>query len=255
MKIINLFCVVGVFALSSITPLNAASKDDIVGVASKSDDFTILVKALKAAGLVEALQGEGPLTVFAPTDEAFMRLPKGTLDNLLKPENKDQLINILTYHVVKGEVTGSQAVTLNKAKALNEQEIDIEFRNAALYLNDAKVVATDIKTTNGVIHVIDSVILPPRPKTDSLTMACEKILTEAVDVGVDLFNGGNTAACESVYKIAVTSIIAIKPPTLSSRDIEVLEEALKTVENSDSSRENAWTLRRAMDATMKSLFD
>jgi len=233
----------------------AAPKQDIVDTAVKAGNFTILAKALKAAGLVSALKSDGPFTVFAPTDEAFMRLPKGTIASLLKPENKDQLIEILKYHVVVGKVDGATAVTLKEAKALNGEKLAIQFRNAALFLNDSKVVATDIQTSNGVIHVIDSVLLPPTAKSDSQTMACEKILTDAVDVGVDLFNNGDTKSCATIYNMAVRAIVNIKPPSLDASELKVLEDALAKVAGEKDSRTNAWTLRYAMNATMKNLFD
>jgi len=232
-----------------------AKKMDIVDTAVKAGNFTILAKALTAAGLVDALKSDGPFTVFAPTDEAFMRLPKGTIQDLLKPKNKEKLIEILKYHVVAGNVPGSTAVTIKEAEALNGQKLNIAFKNAALYLNDAKVIATDIKTSNGVIHVIDTVLIPETAKSDSLTLACEKILIGAVDVGVDLFNNGDKDACEKVYKLAVLSVASINPPSLTASDLKVLREALAKVEKSKDSKNNSWTLRKAIDSTMVSLFD
>ena len=108
------------------------------------------------------MKGDGPFTVFAPTDEAFAKLPKGTVESLLKPENKDKLVAILTYHVVSGKVMSKTAVTLDKATALNKKDIALAVKDKSLMLNDsAKVVTADIECSNGVIHVIDTVILPP----------------------------------------------------------------------------------------------
>lgn len=148
------------FALGSIA--FAEEKKDIVDTAAAAGKFETLVAAVKAAGLVDALKGEGPLTVFAPTDEAFAKLPEGTVESLLKPENKDKLVDILTYHVVSGKVMAKTAVTLDKATALNKDEIKLSVKDGSLYLNGkAKVVTADVETSNGVIHIIDAVILPP----------------------------------------------------------------------------------------------
>ena len=147
---------------AAVSIAQSADKQDIVDTAVSAGQFKTLAAALKAAGLVEALKADGPFTVFAPTDAAFAKLPKGTVENLLKPENKQQLVDILTYHVVSGAVPAKTAITLNKAKSLNKKEIALKVKDGALYLNgDAKVVKTDIMASNGVIHVIDSVILPP----------------------------------------------------------------------------------------------
>jgi len=135
-------------------------KKDIVDTALAAGSFQTLAKALDAAGLVETLKGKGPFTVFAPTDAAFAKLPAGTLDDLLKPENKDKLKAILTYHVVPGKVLAAQVVKLNSAKTVNGQDLTITTDNGAVMVNDAKVVKTDILCSNGVIHVIDSVLLP-----------------------------------------------------------------------------------------------
>jgi len=138
-----------------------AQKADIVEVAVSAGDFTTLAAALEAAGLVGTLQGDGPFTVFAPTDAAFAKLPAGTVETLLKPENKDQLIAILTYHVVPGKVTAADVVTLDRAGTVNGETIEITVADEGVRVNQATVIATDIEASNGVIHVIDEVILPP----------------------------------------------------------------------------------------------
>ncbi|PQJ27390.1 fasciclin domain-containing protein [Rubritalea profundi] len=140
----------------------ATAKKDIVDTAVAAGSFKTLAAALQAAGLIDALKGDGPFTVFAPTDEAFAKLEKGTVENLLKKENKDKLVEILTYHVVSGKVMAKTAVTLDKATALNKKDIALAVKGKSLTLNStAKVIKADIDCTNGVIHVIDTVILPP----------------------------------------------------------------------------------------------
>jgi uncharacterized surface protein with fasciclin (FAS1) repeats len=135
---------------------------DIVDTAVAAGSFKTLAAALTAAGLVDTLKGAGPFTVFAPTDEAFAKLPKGTLEDLLKPENKEKLKGILTYHVVSGKVMAADVVKLKMAKTVNGKEVPIVVNGADVMLNGTtKVTKTDIAASNGVIHVIDSVMLPP----------------------------------------------------------------------------------------------
>lgn len=133
---------------------------DIVDTAESAGSFKTLVAALQAAELVDTLKGEGPLTVFAPTDEAFAKLPAGTVESLLKPENKKKLIAILTYHVVPGRVEAGKVVSLSSAKTVNGQELTISAMDGVVMIDDANVTATDIMASNGIIHVIDSVVLP-----------------------------------------------------------------------------------------------
>lgn len=137
-----------------------APTQDIVATAVGAGSFNTLAAALKAAGLVETLQGAGPFTVFAPTDEAFAKLPAGTVETLLKPENKDKLVAILTYHVVSGNVMAKDVVKLSNATTVNGQRVDIRTKDGKVMVDNATVAKTDIACTNGVIHVIDTVILP-----------------------------------------------------------------------------------------------
>lgn len=150
------------FSAMSLAGGGGYSKDkkDIVDIAASNDDFTTLVAAVQAAGLVDTLKGDGPFTVFAPTNEAFAKLPEGTVDSLLLPENKDKLIAILTYHVVPGKVLAADVVELNSAKTVQGGEIAIKADTDGVSVDNAKVVATDITASNGVIHVIDEVIIP-----------------------------------------------------------------------------------------------
>ena len=136
----------------------------IVENAVATKDFSTLVAAVKAAGLVETLSGKGPFTVFAPTNAAFEKLPKGTVEELVKPENKAKLTGILTYHVVAGKVMAKDVVELKSAKTVQGSKVRIKVKDGSVMINGAKVVKTDIACKNGVIHVIDAVILPKTPK-------------------------------------------------------------------------------------------
>jgi uncharacterized surface protein with fasciclin (FAS1) repeats len=149
-----------VLALAAPKQAVAADHKDIVDTAVAAGSFTMLAKALEAAGLVQTLKGSGPFTVFAPTDEAFAKLPAGTLETLLKPENKEKLRRILTYHVVAGKVMAADVVKLRSAKAVSGDMIDIAAHKGSVTVDSAHVVTTDIAATNGVIHVIDTVMLP-----------------------------------------------------------------------------------------------
>lgn len=132
----------------------------IVAVAAGNPDFSTLVAAVKAAGLVDTLNSAGPFTVFAPTNAAFAKLPAGTVESLLKPENKAKLTAILTYHVVAGKVTAADVVKLKSADTVNGKAVKITAGHHGVKVNDANVTATDIKASNGVIHVIDTVLIP-----------------------------------------------------------------------------------------------
>jgi uncharacterized surface protein with fasciclin (FAS1) repeats len=137
-----------------------AAKRDIVDTAVASGSFKTLTAAIQAAGLTDTLKGKGPFTVFAPTDDAFAKLPAGTVDTLLKPENKQRLVAILTYHVVSGRVTAAQVSKMTEAKTLNGKELAIRTDMGHVMINDATVTKADIECSNGVIHVIDTVLIP-----------------------------------------------------------------------------------------------
>lgn len=156
----SITCLLGIAALATAT-VTGAEKKDIVDTAVAAGSFKTLAAALGAAGLVDTLKGDGPFTVFAPTDEAFAKLPAGTVDELLKPENKAKLTDILTYHVVAGKVDAKAAMKLSTATALNKKAITLVVKDGALYLNDSKVTTADVEASNGVIHIIDSVLMPP----------------------------------------------------------------------------------------------
>ncbi|GIX02016.1 MAG: hypothetical protein KatS3mg112_0953 [Thermogutta sp.] len=160
---------VGAFAPAQKNLADEAAKKDIVDVAVEAGSFKTLAKALEAAGLVETLKGKGPFTVFAPTDEAFAKLPKGTLEALLK--DKAKLTAVLTYHVVAGEYPANKVVASKSLKTVQGSPIKITVTDAGVKVNQAKVLKTDIRASNGIIHVIDAVILPPE-KSESHASSC-----------------------------------------------------------------------------------
>ncbi len=159
----SLVCLLSLASFSAGS-LSAAEKKDIVDTAVAAGSFKTLATALGAAGLVDTLKGTGPFTVFAPTDEAFAKLPAGTVEMLLKPENKAKLVDILTYHVVSGDVDAAAAMKMTEAKALDKKVIKLEVKDGALFLNKSKVTTADVKCSNGTIHIIDTVLMPPADK-------------------------------------------------------------------------------------------
>ena len=150
-----------VASFTVVSSVRAQQTRDIVDTAVAAGSFTTLAKALTAAELVDTLKGPGPFTVFAPTDDAFAKLPPGTLENLLKPENKAMLRRVLTYHVVPGKVMATDVVKVSSAKAVSGDTLSVKVNGGAVMLDKARVVKTDIGASNGVIHVLDTVLLPP----------------------------------------------------------------------------------------------
>jgi len=157
---IGLLAALVVTSAASTTATVTAQTKDIVDTAVAAGSFKTLAKALQAADLVTTLKGAGPFTVFAPTDEAFAALPAGTIENLLKPENKAKLRRILAYHVVPGKVMAADVMKLQSAKAVSGDTLTVMMRNGDVMLDNAHVITTDIAASNGVIHVIDAVVLP-----------------------------------------------------------------------------------------------
>ncbi len=225
-----------------------ASGKDIVDTAIAAGNFNTLVAAVKAAGLVEALKSEGPLTVFAPNDEAFAKLPAGTVEELLKPENRDRLVAVLSYHVVSGEIL----LAARSPQTLEGRSLAIR-TSGPFEVNGANVIASDIAASNGVIHAIDTVLLPPEEKRTPKEAARE-IIELAIERGVPLFNAGQPSACAAIYEVAVDSLLKSHSDALAGQDRSILRDALRKVRSDDqNSTEQAWTLRRALDAVYRSL--
>lgn len=147
-------------SVTAIAGHHGKKKMDIVDTAVANGSFNTLAAALQAGDLVGTLKSDGPFTVFAPTDEAFAKLPDGTVESLLLPENKDKLVAILTYHVVAGKVDAAQVVKLDSAKTVNGADVQIKVSDGTVFVNKARVIKADVYASNGVIHVIDTVLLP-----------------------------------------------------------------------------------------------
>jgi uncharacterized surface protein with fasciclin (FAS1) repeats len=182
-------------------------KNDIVNVAKKAGQFNTLLAAVDAAGLGGALSGKGPFTVFAPTDAAFQALPKGTVESLLEPGNKNKLKDILTFHVVSGKVSAGDALNAVSAKALNDGGLNFGIKNGVLNVNGVKIVKTDIAADNGVIHVIDAVLLPPAGPSSRASISPTERIEMAIEKGVPIFNKGDHAKCAEIYMDCVQNLV------------------------------------------------
>jgi len=222
---------------------------DIVATAQAAGQFNTLLAAAKAAGLVDALKGKGPLTVFAPTDKAFASLPAGTVEDLLRPDNKDRLAAILKYHVVAGEVTlGGRQV-----KTLQGGQVDIRPANG-LRVDEAKVLLADVRATNGIVHVIDRVLLPALPEPTPVRKAMG-VIELAIERGAPLYNAHRPEACAAVYEVAARSLLDGHQDALSEAARARLSKALADIRKDHRASRKAWTLRYALDDVYNSLRD
>ncbi|MDP4645281.1 MAG: CIA30 family protein [Opitutales bacterium] len=226
-----------------------ATSGTIADVASQAGNFKTLLAAAQQAGLVDALNSEGPLTFFAPTDEAFAALPEGTISTLLKPENKQQLANILKYHVIAGRVSLADALKAGQAPTLEGNTLKVAFQNGSVRVGEAKLVTADITASNGVIHVIDQVLLPPPPANPPLSSVA--LIHLAIERGVAQFNSGNPAACADIYEITVQALRT--DSRLSEKTRDELTAEMKKAGASNSESDKAWILRYALDRALQSI--
>ncbi len=217
----------------------------IPDLASSAGTFKTLLAAAKAAGLVETLGSKGPFTVFAPTDEAFAKLPKGTVETLLKQENKQQLVDILTYHVIPGRVYSEQVLESKAVKTLQGAPVAVSLNDGSAMINASKLIATDLDASNGVVHVIDSVLMPPAKGADA-----KKCLEKAVADGAPMFNAGDHAACATVYRKAMNGLMTTN---LSSSMKNHMRTVIQQADHTHCPTERAWVLRRGIDQMYTSL--
>jgi transforming growth factor-beta-induced protein len=232
-------------------------------VASDAGTFGTLLAAANAAGLVPTLQGDGPLTVFAPTDEAFSALPKGTVASLLQPANQSKLAEILKYHVVAGRVYSEEAMTLSSAPTVAGPSIAITATEGGANINNARLLQTDIDASNGVIHVIDRVLLPSdassqatassmKPAMDQRSVALS-MLTDAVHQGVPMFNAGHHGQCADIYMQALQNVSSMPGVAMSTSLRDQINHTLSACPRMTSTTDRAWALRRQIDELMGSL--
>ncbi len=239
-------------ALLACAPLTAqhpSRSPSIPQVAKTAGQFTTLLAAVDAAGLTETLLGRGPFTLFAPTDDAFGKLPAGTVQELLKPENRDKLRTILTYHVVAGRVTASQARGVNTAETVAGQSVRVSTNGDQLRINDAVVRIADIPASNGLIHVIDRVLIPAETRSGAPGSALE-LVDLAIQRGVPLFNDGQPESTVAIYEIASRALLALGDAVPDDAR-RALRSALGNT--SGTVRDRAFTLRSGLDDARRSL--
>jgi len=250
---------VAVLALSA--PIASAQHGSRTGqtipaVAKTAGTFTTLLAAVDAAGLTETLLGRGPFTVFAPTDEAFRKLPSGTVDELLKPQNRERLRTILTYHVVAGRVTAGQARQTRSAQTVAGQSVRISTEGETLRINDATVRIADVPASNGLIHVIDRVLIPAESRSNGNDANgsggnAAALIDLAIERGAPLYNDGQPAATVAIYEVAATALLAGNAVTDDAQ--RTLRNALRDATRGGSAREKALTLRAALDEARRKL--
>ena len=231
-------------------PAKEAVANDLIGVAKRAGNFQTLLAAVEAAALAPVLAGEGPFTILAPTDEAFAKLPEGTVGTLLKPENLAQLQAILKYHVFAGKVTAGDALNAKSGTTLNGSKVAFAIKDGVLRANDATIRTTDIQCDNGIIHVIDAVLLPPVPEAGAkgettASMEPAERIEAAISRGVPIFNHGDHAQCADIYKTCLE--ILANDEKVDSEVRKTLGKVLERAKGIEGARDRAWHLRKGLD--------
>ena len=233
-----------------LPPEPVKESNDIASVAKRAGNFTTLLAAVDAVGLSDALSSDQDITVLAPTDDAFAALPKGTVEELLKAENRDKLTAILSLHAIPGKVSAGDALNAGNAKALGGGTLKFNVVNGVLKVNGATIVKTDIKCDNGIIHVIDAVILSSSKGGEGKTASSSgkpplEQIEDAIDRGVPIFNSGDHGACASIYRDCMVSIS--EASCVDSRVSMVIKQLVKRAGSMESDTERAWVLRSGLD--------
>ena len=228
-----------------MTASRMVQSPNIVEIAVSNDDFSTLVAAVKAAGLVEALSADGPVTVFAPTNEAFGRIDKDTIAFLLTDQGRPQLERILLHHVVAGRLDASDLVGKTEVETLAGTMLSLEVARDRLFVDKALVQSADIGASNGVIHVIDRVMLPP-----TQVSPLEMVINNAIERGVPMFNNNNSEGCAAVYATALDAIASVNGFGLNSEARAGLAKQLQSIADMRDSSERAWAYRRIMDSML-----
>lgn len=228
---------------------SALHHNDIVDVAQSAGQFQTLLAAAEAAGLVSTLKGDGPLTVFAPTDKAFERLPAGTVERLLRPENRSELRALLTYHVVPGRIRARDLLQQSSARTVNGDRVPFGLR-----INGANVIQADVRASNGIIHVVDAVLMPSGNMSAApMAAAAIDLIDRAIERGVPLFNRGDADACAAVYEVTAQALLALGGDDLPRQATRALENGLRQMGRTHSASDRAWALRDALDEAYASL--
>ena len=232
------------------------SAQDLVETAAANGEFKILVKALGVAGLADALHGPGPFTVFAPTDAAFAKLPRGTVAALLKPENRAQLVALLKYHVATGRVFARDLLARKSLVTLGGESVGLGAGGGGLTVNHARIQAADLDTVNGVIHAIDTVLMPgenDRPMPAVARADPRGLIEFAIERGAPLYNRGEPGACASIYEVTGRSLLQLPEGAFGAGARAALDEAVRRAREPGDDAGRAWALRRALDSALASL--
>ncbi|MBO6575757.1 MAG: fasciclin domain-containing protein [Rhodothermales bacterium] len=221
----------------------------ITQIVQSDSRFSTLEAALGAAGLADVLSGDGPFTVFAPTNRAFRALPSGTLEALLRPENRESLQAVLTFHVIPGRVAAGDLLSTMNARTASGEHLPI-----GLSIEGARIIETDIEAENGIVHVIDAVLipeLPPLTSDRSSAREARSVIEYAIERGAPLYNAGNAAACAAIYSIAATSLL--EGADLDRRARMALERGLERADRARTADDKAWRLREGLDEAYSAL--
>ena len=221
---------------------------NLAELARAAGSFQTLLAAVEAAGLTPALTAAEPLTVFAPTDEAFARLPAGTVDMLLEPRNRDQLTAVLTYHLLPQRQYSDDILAQGRLETLQGERVEAQLAGGRLEVNGHGLLESDLEAANGVVHVLDSVLLPPGLFLSVPAESPAAVIRRAINQGAPLFNQGQIEACAAIYEAAVSGLLT--NPHLPAATTTPLRDALAEARHLDSARERAWALRRGMDAAL-----
>jgi len=247
----------GAFALE-IKSIKATDKADavkaenggnLVDVAKAAGGFKTLLAAATAADLVGALTGDGHLTVLAPTDEAFAKLPAGTVETLLRPENREELLAVLKNHVIAGKISLAKALDAREAESLEGSKISFRFEDARILIGKATLLNADITASNGIIHVIDQVLIPQAMQSKPMTAS--QLIELAIERGVPIFNNGDIDGCAAIYEVTIEALRTMESVPKASR--KILAQALTGARAAKSSREGAWIMREAINTTWDSI--
>jgi uncharacterized surface protein with fasciclin (FAS1) repeats len=242
--------IASVKATAEEAPVAAATGGKtIVDVAQAAGGFKTLLAAATTAELASVLAGEGPFTIFAPTDEAFAKLPAGTVETLLKPENRAQLVEILKYHVIAGKVSLAKALELREGSTLQGSKVAIRFEEGRVKVGAASLIKADIDASNGIIHVIDQVLIPAKKIAEPLSPT--GLIELAIKKGVPLFNSGEVAGCAALYELTCEALLSMT--TLPEGFRKALSASLTEARAEASVRQRAWILRGAIDQAWATL--
>ena len=257
MKTDDLFkrlCIAGLIALCALTDpaAKAETSNNLAEVAVQAGNFKSLLKALEASELVDALTQDTSYTVFAPTDDAFKKLPVTLLASLFQPENKEMLKTILLYHVVPGTLRAKEVTSVRQLSTLSGEAVQIRTSDGSVKVDQSTVVKADITASNGVIHVMDEVLIPASVKEQlAIKTPAMVLLKRAIELGVPHFNHGNHQACADIYETAAMGLLNIERGAMSDAQRIMLSRVMQTASQMHNSSGRAWTFRKAFDRLME----